>query len=146
MINQVSSIRGIYVGISCVATFLGVVVCLLVTGNTTLLPGIVLILCVSVAGTIIILSVADLSIDNDELRITTFLKTKKIDMGKLIISGMEKPNQGMFYLHTNFGFLMINFNYKNYQEIKKIICTCKKSNITIEQFEVLTGKKFKKDR
>jgi hypothetical protein len=142
MINNVSSIKGIIAESICMLVFFLLVVFLLVTQNFIMLPGLMLMLCISLAGTVIFSQVADLNIEGDELQIVTLLKIKRIKIDELVLRGMEKPSQGMFYIHSNFGFLILNFNYKNYQELIRIISTCKNSNITIDQFKMSVGGKF----
>jgi hypothetical protein len=141
MINKVSSIKGILAGSCCVIIFIFFIIYFLVTYNFILLPGLILFLCGSLAGTIIILLIADLEIEHEKLKIIYFFKIRKINIKVLIVFGMEKPSQGMFYLHTNIGFLMLAFNYKNYQGIKKIISACKESNVSVKQLEIF-GKKL----
>jgi len=138
MMNKVSAIKGILSCTCAVVVFLFLIVYSVITQNTIIpLPGLILLLCGSLAGILIMLCIADLEIENEKLKVIYFLRVKEINLNELIFNDMRESMQGMFYLFTNIGFLMVSFNYKNYQVIKQVILRCKKSKVTLEQLKIL---------
>ena len=82
------------------------------------------------------IATADIEITvTGKVKINFLFSSKSINLSKFEIWSMSKPGQGVFYCHTNFGNYMINYTRQNYSVIKQIIMICRKSNVSVKQFD-----------